>query len=283
MAQKACDPVGGRIIAVGDELQRLYSWRGADSTIIETIRNIPTTKTLPLPISYRCPQKVISLAKKWATDLDCPKTAIEGEIHDISLNELYQKATPGCFILSRTNAPLIKICLGLIKNDKKANIRGRDVGKGLVFLLKKSKKKQIPAFLKWLENWKNEELIRLQEKNINPENTLDRFECLENLCEDSSTIEEVIEKVNSLFNDIDENNVIMLSTVHRSKGLQADDVFVLHWTFRVWFEDMEFLEKPSEPANISYVAVTRCVKRLFVVKKPSKYTKYDDEKKEQII
>jgi DNA helicase II / ATP-dependent DNA helicase PcrA len=267
MAKKSCKNEDSRIVVVGDPFQALYSWRAADTTVVDEIRNHPKTKTLPLPISYRCPKKVIELAQQWVPDISCPETAIEGEIHEITLNQLYSLAKPGCFILSRTNAPMIKICMALIRAGIKANIRGRDVGQQLGYLIKKSKKKQIPSFLKWLETWKEEEVVRCKEKNFNPENVLDRYECLVNLCEECTALTEVSRKITELFDDTDENNIIVLSSVHRAKGLQRDDVFVLKWTFRVWFDKMHLLEKPNEESNIGYVAISRTVKRLFIVSK----------------
>lgn len=267
MAKKACKP-NGRIIAVGDPLQNIYSFRMSDFSIIEGLKQEENAKVLTLPISYRCPKTVVDLAKNWATDMVCPDDAKEGSIEDISLNELYKKAKPGCFVLSRTNAPLIKICMNFIRNGVKANIRGRDVGKHLEFIIKKSKKKQIKAFLNWLDTWKDDELIKLKEKNIKPDNMLDRYECLVTLCDECSNLEEVEKKIDELFDDSDEKNIIMLSSVHKSKGLEAAEVFLLHWTFRVWLEDdMELIEKPNEEMNISYIASTRTKDKLFLVKK----------------
>lgn len=271
MAKKACKP-DGRIIAVGDSKQALYSWRLADTSILEEIKNKEDSKVLPLPISYRCPKKIISLAKKWVNDISCPETAHEGQIEDISLNELYKLAKPGAFILSRTNSPLIKICMQFIRMGIKANIRGRDVGKQLNYIIKKSKKKKIKEFLKWLEAWRDEEVAKLQAKKISTDNVMDRYECLSNLCDECSSLEEVSSKIEELFNDTDEKNIIMLSTVHRSKGLETDDVFILRWTFRIWLDqDLSEVEDPNEEANIAYVASTRAKKKLFIVKK------YDDK------
>jgi DNA helicase-2/ATP-dependent DNA helicase PcrA len=267
MAKKACKP-DGRIIAYGDSNQNLYSWRMSDTSIIEDLKKQDKAKILPLPISYRCPKKVIELAKNWVSDITCPDTAIDGEINNISLNELYTKAKPGCFILSRTNAPMIKICMSFIRQSIKANIRGRDVGKQLGTLIRKSKKKQIPAFIKWLDNWKKDEVDKLNAKNISTDNILDRYECLVNLCDECKTIEEVSKKIDELFNDTDEKNIVILSTVHRAKGLERDDVFLLRWTFRAWLEDdLTLVEKPNEECNIAYVAATRSKKNLFIVRK----------------
>jgi len=273
MSKKACKPTG-KMVIVGDDFQALYGWRSADISLFDDIKKISTTKILTLPISYRCPKKVIELAKKWVPDINCPETAIDGEIEEISVNKLYSIAKPGCFILSRTNAPLIKICMNFIKNGVKANIKGRDVGKNLGSLIKKSKKKQIKGFLTWLEEWKNSETRKLKNKNINPENVLDRYECLISLCEESKSLDEVLEKIDHLFNDTDQNNIITLSSVHRAKGLEKDDVFILRWTFRQWLDDsLQYVEAPNEEANIAYVAATRCRKRLFIVNKNNSISK----------
>ena len=82
--------IGHVAFAVGDSWQQLYSWRAADNTVISEIENQPTTKILKLPISYRCPKKVIDLAKFWVPDITCPDSTIDGEISNIHLNELYK-------------------------------------------------------------------------------------------------------------------------------------------------------------------------------------------------
>jgi superfamily I DNA/RNA helicase len=269
MAKKLCDPNGGRIIAAGDEFQAIYQWLLADTSFIEDIKSRPDTKILPLPVSYRCPKNVIHLAQNWVPKITCPDTAIDGEVNEIGLNELYKLAKPGCYVLSRTNAPLIKVCLTFIRKGIRANILGRDIGKQLSYLIKKSKKKQISAFLKWLEAWKDKEVKKLVAKNVKPDNVLDRFECLVNLCEECDSLYEVTAKITELFNDTSEKNIVVLSTIHKAKGTERDDVFLLRWTFRVWFDQMRWIDKPNEEANIAYTACTRTMKRLFIVNKPT--------------
>lgn len=266
MAKKACKQ-DAKLIFFGDPYQAIYSWLGADNSIIEDIKKIPTTKILTLPISYRCPKKVIDLCKSWTKNISCPDDKIDGEINKISLNELFTKVKPGCFILSRTNAPLIKICMSLIKLNIKANIKGRDVGKQLGYLIKKSKKKKIPAFLTWLESWKKKEVEVLESKKFNTDNVLDCYECLCNLAEESSSVDDLLNKCEELFNDDDQKNIVMLSSVHRAKGLETDDVFLLRWTFRVWLDNLSLVNSPNEEANIAYVGASRAKQRLFLVNK----------------
>jgi DNA helicase-2/ATP-dependent DNA helicase PcrA len=62
MAKKACKVEDGRIIMVLDPYQALYSWRMADTSVLADLKKQEGTKTLPLPISYRCPKQIIGLA-----------------------------------------------------------------------------------------------------------------------------------------------------------------------------------------------------------------------------
>lgn len=267
MVNKLCKKDGGRIIAVGDKKQTLYSWRLSDTVSITELEAMESTKTLPLPISYRCPQQVVDLVKPWVPDICCPETAKNGTIDEISLNKLYALAKPGSFVLSRTNAPLIKICMSFIRQGIKANIRGRDVGKQLLSVIKRSKKKQVPAFLKWLETWKDDEIEKLKVKGLSADNVLDRYECLVNLCDEIKGLDEVKTKIEELFDDSDEDNIVILSTVHRAKGLERDQVFLLRWTFRAWFDTILPGMEDNEEMNIAYVACTRSKDKLYIVHK----------------
>ena len=61
MAKKVCT-AGGRMIVVGDPNQAVYGWRFADSSIVQDVKKQDKSKILTLPISYRCPKKIINLA-----------------------------------------------------------------------------------------------------------------------------------------------------------------------------------------------------------------------------
>ena len=163
---------------------------------------------------------------------------------------------------------MIKIAMRFIREGKPCNIRGRDIGKSLSYLIKKSKKKRMDAFLTWLDKWRDDEVKLLTAKGINTENVLDKHECLSSLCEEHDTLDGVLKRIDEMFTDKTEKQMIICSTVHRAKGLERDDVFVLRWTFRLWLEEnLSLIEKPNEECNIAYVAATRAKKRLFVVSK----------------
>lgn len=268
MAVSALKP-NGKLVFFGDFFQSLYSWRLADTSIIHEILQKGTTKTLPLPVCYRCPIKVIEMAKSVVPNITCPSDTKDGSIRDIGLGQFFNEVKPGAVLLSRTNAPLIKTCMKLLKMGIRCNILGRDIGDGLLYLIKKSQKKQLPAFLKWLQDWEKSEIDRLKAKGMNPENVMDRVECLRNVAEDSDSLEDLKAKIAELFDDTDKTNIVLGSTVHRFKGREADDVYILKWTLKYW--PLEDFQEPPDPRNeernIYYVAITRTKNNLTFINK----------------
>lgn len=267
MVLSACK-IGGRIIAVGDPQQAIYLFRGADSQSIDNFINKLGAKTLPLSVTYRCPKKVVKVAQEIVPDIETPPDAAEGLVDDITTDELLKKVKPGDFVLSRTNAPLIKYCLQLLKAGVPANIQGRDVGANLQYFIKKSKAKTIIKFIEYVNSWRDQEVRRLMTEKKDTMVAIDKAECLLNLCEGVLTIKDLKETIDKLFNDVDDSSKVIFSTTHKAKGLERDRVFVLAGTYRK-------SGAGGEEDNLWYVAVTRAKKELYLVRKPSKYDQYD--------
>lgn len=259
LALLSCKP-GGRIIGWGDDLQCIYSWNGVDIAELFKLSRKINAKTLTLPISYRCSKKIIALAKEYAPDIEATDNAEDGNIFNISDDQLIDYAKPGDFVLSRTNAPLIKHCMSFLKRGIRSNVSGKDdVGAGLLFLLKRSKKKTLPAFVRWLEAWRSEEIKRLKEKNRSASGIIDKCECLLNICSNVSTLSEVESTLKVLFEDVDDTQKVVFSSTHAAKGLERNNVFLLKHTFKP--------NKNQEEKNIIYTAITRAKTNLYWVSK----------------
>lgn len=268
LALSACKN-DGRVFAVIDPFQAIYSWRGADTEVLSNLKERLKPKELHLPICYRCPKKVVYLAQKFVPDIQSYQNAIDGEIIDIHINDLHKTAMAGDYIISRLNAPLIKSCLSFIKKSIPANILGRDIGANLSIIVKKSKKKTIKTLIEWLAQWEAKEKANLLKKypRASTDNIADKAECIRILCEDASTIQGLISNINSLFKDNEEKNIILHSSIHRVKGKEANNVFVLIDTLRFSSE---------EEMRIQYVAFTRPKKKLYLVYKTKKYEFYGE-------
>jgi DNA helicase-2/ATP-dependent DNA helicase PcrA len=254
---------GGRIISVGDEHQAIYGFRGADSNAIQNIVDRMGSKRLPLSVTYRCAKSIVEMAQTIVPELQAAPGAEQGLVEEMSINQLENKVRPGDFVLSRVNAPLIKWCLALLKAKIPANIQGRDLGKSLTAMIKKSGAKDVDAFLSWLTEWETMEVERLCKAKRDSSVICDKADCLRTLSEGTRSLAEMKENIDDLFHDGDDHNRVILSSTHKAKGLERDRVFMLRDTYRNG-------RKPDkgggqEEDNLAYVAITRAKKELYLV------------------
>jgi hypothetical protein len=204
---------------------------------------------------------VVALAQEIVPDIEAADNAPDGTVEEVPAEQILKLVQPGDFVLSRTNAPLIKHCMALLKAGIPANIQGRDVGSNLQYFIKKSKAKTIVQFTNYVNAWREQEVKRLLAEKKDPIATVDKAECLLNLCEGTLTIKDLKETINKLFNDVNDDSKVIFSTTHKAKGLERDRVFVLTSTYR-YGPGVE-----GEEANLWYVAVTRSKSELYLVKK----------------
>lgn len=247
----------GRICAVGDDMQAIYAFRGADVETIPKLIQALDAKVLPLSVTYRCCTKVVDLARKVVPDLEAAPNAPEGRIDSVRDADMVVGAQPGDMVISRTNAPLSRYCLALLKQGTRAVIKGKDIGAGLLKLVERSKASSVDAFLVWLEQWTEKEIERLEKRDRPIGPTQDRYGCLVALAQDMPSIEALKERIERLFSDKDDSAVVTLGTTHKLKGLEAERVWMLHETYHA--------ESGGEEANCWYVAVTRAKTELLMV------------------
>ncbi len=247
----------GRFCAVGDPNQAIYTFRGADSGSIGRIKEEMNAGQLGLTTTYRCAKSIVSLAQRFVPDFNAYEGNPEGVISDIGLDKLVAAAGPGDFVLSRMNAPLVSVAMSLLRNGKRARVAGKDIGTGLQTLVRKMKARSIPDFLTKIANWgiKQSNRAIASGKPELCEGINDKVAMLTTIAEEAKSIDELVSRIANLFQDdgLGRAGVVTCSSVHRSKGLEAERVFILKSTLRDW---------DQEELNIQYVAITRAKNEL---------------------
>lgn len=252
--------VGGRLVGIGDDRQAIYSFRGADSRAIDRITEELDADVLKLPVSYRCPTSVATLVRDYVPDFETPPGAPEGKIEKVSIQKAQETWHEGDYVLSRTNAPLVRQCLAALAAGTRAFIQGRDIGAGLIALLKKSNAKNIPQLHKWLATWEKTEVARLTaaDKEHLIEAARDKVAALVAMTDGLSSLSELRVRIEKVFAN-DGGPKLMFSSVHRAKGMETKRVFVLQPTF------FNIRGSRSEEQNLWYVAITRTMEQLYLV------------------
>jgi superfamily I DNA/RNA helicase len=229
---------GGRVVVVGDEFQAIYGFRGAVQDGMRIMRQALAARTLPMTVTRRCGKAIVALAQLTVADYKAADDAPEGEVVACDQVQLLDKVKVGDAILSRINAPLMSVCLQLLKRGTPARIEGKDIGKQLLGIVKKLNAKSVPDFFKRLSRWEDKQLSRLKNAKNNEAKCAavrDTRETLEAVAEGCASVAEIADRILSLFQDSDkpegQKPAVVLSSVHKAKGLEWDRTFMLGWTF----------------------------------------------------
>lgn len=266
LLKKVVKPRGGRAIMVGDPRQAIYGFAGADVESYNRMKTMfPNTVELPLSVCYRCAKSVVRHAQEVNPSIQFHEDKEEGEVREGSWTELHD----GDWVLCRNNKPLAELLMVLLERGIKAKLKGKDLGQNLINMLNRTKATTMAAAYKQLEKEKIMITIKLKKKKVRkPEkhpkfvDFCEKVDVIKVLTKDQKTVKDAVRRIESVFTD--EKEGIILSSIHRSKGLEANRVFVICRELMPspWAEQEH--EKVQE-ANLEYVMITRAKKELIYV------------------
>jgi DNA helicase-2/ATP-dependent DNA helicase PcrA len=262
---------GGRLCPVGDRHQAIYGFSGADCDAIprlagELALTPRRCRTLPLTVTFRCPTSHVALARRIVPALEAAPGAIDGVIRTTGLKEVAASVQPGDLVVGRKNAPLVSLTYKLVLAGVRATMRGRDIGRGLLSLIARLKPDDVPDLIRRLERYRQQEEARLIERDAAAsafQSLEDRCDCLGQLASQAESLDALERFIASVFDDSAKPGAaVVLSSVHRAKGLEADRVYVLDpASLPLTFRDQRAWEAVQE-RNLCYVAATRAKREL---------------------
>lgn len=270
-----CFKRGTRFIVVCDTFQQINVWCGSTEDAIDNFIKQKNTKQYRLPISYRCPKKIVEKAKQYSDNIIAKDDAIEGEVN---YNVSKYEPENGDMVLCRNTAPLIDLYMKYIRVNKKSYLKGFDNVRDEYTSLIESTGAKIIDRNCLFDDGLFPKLYRMlvdTVKSVSEKNNLDfKDSCMHptvltlydhilgirTLSEGLKTTSELLDKLNVIFSG-DAKDAILLSTVHKAKGLEADNVFILIPSLLPSKRAVKEWEVKSEK-NLVYVAITRAKKSI---------------------
>jgi DNA helicase II / ATP-dependent DNA helicase PcrA len=270
LIQKLINPNRGRAIYIGDPNQSIYSFLGADPESFASVLARPNTVKLPLTVSYRCAKSIVRHAQQIVPEIQYHDDKPEGEVvHEGSVKNIKE----GDMVLCRINSSLVCLCLDFINQGRKAYIRGSDIGKSLVAFIKPYEGKELSHMCSKLQQKYHKLLDRMKKKypdrdiqSVKQVQTFqERKRAIEAIADTVETVQEVVDKINKLFSD-DAQAGIILSTIHKAKGLEANNVFIIEPKLIPFPFYLTSEWQITEENNLDYVARTRAITKLEYVR-----------------
>jgi len=233
-----------RLIAVGDQCQAIYGFRGAHEDGMEKLRQDFSMKEMILSTSFRCPIAVVEHARWRAPHMQWPAWAKPGLVAwsgSWSASDLADDAA----IICRNNAPLFSTAIRLLKNGRTCQLDGKDVITSLTKVMRKfgSSDMKQPDVLDKIDRWAAKE----KEKNKKRAHSKidDRAECMRLFARQGATLGDGLAYAQHL---MALRSPLKLMTGHKAKGLEFDHVYFL---------DNELVSDEGQDPNLRYVIQTR--------------------------
>ncbi|BCM88765.1 ATP-dependent DNA helicase Rep [Abditibacteriota bacterium] len=265
----------GRLVVVGDPKQAIYGFTGADAHSMANMRaQMDTTSRgsveLPLTWTRRCPKAVVNLAQELVPDLEAMPDSPEGIVEHVSAKDAPTLMQPTDMVLCRCNAPLVKIAHQLLRMEKKALLKGKDLSKPIIELMDVLGATDVKEMGELLKRYRAVEVERLTDANKSAQVITafeDKCETLEVLMEGCSARFQIEAKIKRIFEEKDPAGAVILTSVHSSKGLEADTI---------WLASPNLMPHPAalkkgraedieQEHNLKYVALTRSMRRLIFI------------------
>ena len=227
-----------RMFSFGDRDQTINSWCGSDTDSFEHLKDTTQFRRdsieFPLTTNYRCGTKIIEYAKRYTdNNIHAREDAPEGSVNfETNISDIKN----GDMVLCRNISPLMDFYRIGVANGKKMCFKGEELGKSLITAIDCSYGDTPNEIIKSLKHrliatwdfFTEESGLDKKETMTNPViiSLLDNIKAIENFPKTVENRADIEKFINEVFSN-EENGGIELSTIHRAKGLESDNVFII--------------------------------------------------------
>jgi len=263
---------GGRVFAVGDPFQSIYGFAGASPESFNNIKKLLNPEIFNLTNCFRCSKNVVSLAKEIREDISTTNV-IEGKVTKIEYSNILKIVQSKDFILSRFNKDIVLTFFKLISLGKSCKILGKEeILQEIIDFIPQKYHKNLNFYQNLIENV--ETILNSYKRKFSENETkITVFESIKDVIvfsyhniKEAQNFSDMIEALRKLFSNENEDSII-LSSIHKSKGLESKNVFILN------YDSLPFMPTKGNVQDwqvyqekcLKYVAITRAEVNLYQV------------------
>lgn len=253
-------------IAVGDRNQSIYGFSGAFASSFDLFKTKPKVVEMPLDICYRCPTLVIDSANQVYPVL-IPNKIEPGVVNTFTNNFNNLARTPGAMVICRNKGPLIDVYFKLVGKKIPCKLYGDDIMGSILRFLSSYKKYTVSKAKQDMQK----ELLELSLNQTTPLKQIMHAVMSENYknfvtlhtelgFKKEDNVGDLMESFKNLFKGGADD--IILCTIHKSKGLESDVVYILNENL-IPSKFARSEQQLIQEQNLKYVARTRAKKEMF--------------------
>lgn len=264
--------LGGRLIAVGDPKQAIYGFRGADVNSMQTLATKHDMKRMTLTVNFRCGRVIIERAQQLVPAITAWSGAPDGSVVQLDEWVVSDIMLRNSVVVCRNIFPLVKFGFTLIRAGVGVHMLGRDLGKTLENIAKKLSASSLEELVNAINTWRDNEIVKAKARD-----SLDLIDWITDMADSLVSIATDVNATSSamltagivhLFSESPGH--IQLSTIHRAKGLEWDNVYFLDpWRVPAKFAVCAAQDDPTncgwmleQEDNLCYIATTRAKHNL---------------------
>lgn len=291
--QRLVQKAGRRLVVCGDDRQAIYGFTGADTDGLPTMERVLSETSrgcdlLPLTVTRRCGRLIVEEAKELVPDFEAHESNGEGFVgearYPIQRTDNYwtgggkerklpwdqtylRDVEPGDLVLCRVNAHLVLQCTEHHKRGNRAFILGREYGDQYRAFVEQFGAADLKDLIAQVSDWRVRETEKEQAKRRPSESKLMHIEgkadTILAISEGQFSVEDVLNRLDDLFVKDANRPGILHSSIHKAKGLEANNVFFLQpkggqcphpMAKTPWAQEQEL--------NLKYVGITRAISNL---------------------
>lgn len=272
-----------RVIAVGDDDQNIYEFRGSDSKYLKSLVSHYEAEQFELLDNYRSDKSVVKFANQFVTEIrsrmkEHPIKAVSNEEGNVRITkyitanlimptlELIQRTYKGgsCCVMTVTNEEALIMTGILNKHGLKAKLIQSNDGFNLYNLY------ELRCFLSMLGDSQEQPVIQQDVWDNAIKTFSEKFKnstCLPECLKLLNTFDEINKE--KYYSDLKEyiqeskledftveaKDTILVSTIHKTKGRQFDTVYMMLENYRI---------KSDADRRVIYVGITRAKNALYI-------------------
>ena len=270
----------------------IYSFAGADSQSFNKIPKLyAPIKEFDLPINYRCPTSHLAKVNRdFGIPIQPRPDAPVGSIKTIDKEEIKKYVHAGDLVISRKNKWLSDVILDLAIHGIPIYMEDKEMVEQIkklvssqkaasLYELKNKLEKIIKKYNVQLEKIVKKETEKAEEdtkKMIDVSDTnsrIDNINFIKSILSYYSSQpqnkydkpDDFIRYIDVLLNTKMPSNCVRVCSVHKAKGLEAPQTFVLNEA-KVCTDRRNCWEQNEQEKNLSYISITRAKENLFLVR-----------------